>query len=52
MEDLSGLGISASINSESTPQVCNHIGVTANSSFCNRTDCLSYGKWYCPFTGW
>ncbi|UTB31889.1 MAG: hypothetical protein NKF70_10290 [Methanobacterium sp. ERen5] len=52
MEDLSGLGKSASINSESTPTVCSRVGVTANSAICDKTDCPSYGKWYCPFTGW
>lgn len=26
--------------------------VTTNSVLCDRTDCPSYGKWYCPFTGW
>ena len=24
----------------------------ASSLFCDRTDCPSYGKWWCPFTGW
>lgn len=30
----------------------NPAGVTANNAICNRTDCPSYGKWWCPFTGW
>lgn len=52
MEDLSGLGKSATISSDSTPQVCSRVGATANSAICDRTDCPSYGKWWCPFTGW
>jgi len=27
-------------------------GVMATNALCDRTDCPSYGKWYCPFTGW
>jgi len=27
-------------------------GAETSSVWCNRTDCPSYGKWYCPFTGW
>jgi len=26
--------------------------VTTESALCDRTDCPSYGKWWCPFTGW
>jgi len=33
------------------------VGISSNSgvttsALCNRTDCPSYGKWWCPFTGW
>jgi hypothetical protein len=55
MEDLSGLGKSANIESESTPKACSMpagSSAQANSALCSRTDCPSYGKWYCPFTGW
>jgi len=27
-------------------------GVAVTSALCDRTDCPSYGKWWCPFTGW
>lgn len=27
-------------------------GVIVSNWACDRTDCPSYGKWYCPFTGW
>lgn len=27
-------------------------GLAAKNVFCNRTECPSYGKWWCPFTGW
>lgn len=27
-------------------------GVVATNAVCDRTDCPSYGKWWCPFTGW
>jgi hypothetical protein len=27
-------------------------GSLAASTWCSRTDCPSYGKWWCPFTGW
>ena len=26
-------------------------GILTND-WCDRTDCGSYGKWWCPFTGW
>ncbi|UAL08190.1 MAG: hypothetical protein KRP56_02785 [Candidatus Methanogranum gryphiswaldense] len=26
--------------------------VGVSSALCDRTDCPSYGKWWCPFTGW
>ncbi len=26
--------------------------VSTASALCDRTDCPSYGKWWCPFTGW
>nr|WP_321352669.1 hypothetical protein [uncultured Methanoregula sp.] len=28
------------------------LNAAASSWACNRTDCPSYGKWWCPFTGW
>jgi hypothetical protein len=53
MEDLSGLGKSVSINSESTPKACSMSAASsAQNALCDKTDCPSYGKWYCPFTGW
>jgi hypothetical protein len=55
MQDLSGIGKSANINSESTPKACSMpVGSSAQAAnwACDRTDCPSYGKWYCPFTGW
>lgn len=27
-------------------------GIATTNAICNRTDCPSYGKWWCPFTGW
>jgi hypothetical protein len=27
-------------------------GAGVTNALCDRTDCPSYGKWYCPFTGW
>jgi len=27
-------------------------GAVVTSALCDRTDCPSYGKWWCPFTGW
>jgi hypothetical protein len=27
-------------------------GIVTTSALCDRTDCPSYGKWWCPFTGW
>jgi hypothetical protein len=27
-------------------------GAMVTNALCDRTDCPSYGKWYCPFTGW
>ena len=49
MEDLSGLGKSASINSESAPKVCSRSNeISTQNALCDRTDCPSYGKWYCP----
>jgi len=27
-------------------------GAVVTNALCDRTDCPSYGKWYCPFTGW
>ena len=27
-------------------------GMASTSALCDRTDCPSYGKWWCPFTGW
>jgi hypothetical protein len=27
-------------------------GAVVTNAWCDRTDCPSYGKWWCPFTGW
>jgi hypothetical protein len=54
MQDLSGIGKSVNMGSENTPKACSMpVGSSAsNNALCDRTDCPSYGKWYCPFTGW
>ena len=54
MTDLSGIGKSMNIESGSTSIECT---MTANneiktSSVCDMVNCSSYGKWWCPFTGW
>ncbi|MGZ7095758.1 MAG: hypothetical protein ACXVHS_09370 [Methanobacterium sp.] len=43
------------VNVKSVPVDCkmNANGeYTVMNSVCNRVDCPSYGKWWCPFTGW
>lgn len=27
-------------------------GIGTTFVWCNRTDCPSYGKWWCAYTGW
>ena len=54
MGDLSGIGKSMNIESGSTSLGCT---VTTNSeanpnSICHQIYCPSYGKWWCPFSGW
>jgi hypothetical protein len=53
MEDLLGMG---KVEGKSVPVDCKMhavpTGFTASNAFCDRTDCPSYGKWWCPFTGW
>ncbi|MGB7968005.1 MAG: hypothetical protein WCF28_00380 [Methanobacterium sp.] len=54
MADLSGIGKSMNIESGSKSLECT---MTTNnqattSLLCDRIDCSSYGKWWCPFTGW
>ena len=52
MEDLSGLGKSANIESESTPKACSmSIGSNLHTYgwACDRTDCKAYGN-VCPFS--
>ena len=49
-------GFGMNIEVKSKPAECKMNGdsatATASSALCDRTDCPSYGKWYCPFTGW
>ncbi|MBZ2164439.1 hypothetical protein [Methanobacterium spitsbergense] len=49
-------GFGMNIEVKSRPIDCkmnaNSATNSANSALCDRTDCPSYGKWYCPFTGW
>jgi hypothetical protein len=52
MEDILGMG--QMIKNEGASAVCTKsasAGATT-SALCDRIDCPSYGKWYCPFTGW
>lgn len=53
MEDIFGLKvIDTSKGSATTSCMAAGNGASANNAICNRTDCPSYGKWWCPFTGW
>jgi len=53
MENIFGMG---KIEGKSVPVTCKmhalSAGVAASNALCDRTDCPSYGKWWCPFTGW
>ena len=53
MDDIFGLG---KVEGKSVPVDCKmhavSAGFAASSALCDRTDCPSYGKWWCPFTGW
>lgn len=54
MGDLSGIGKSMNIESGSNSLQCT---MTANNQaqtnkLCDQVDCPSYGKWWCPFSGW
>nr|WP_319373876.1 hypothetical protein [uncultured Methanobacterium sp.] len=52
MDELFGIG---NIKSETRPVNCKITGTTdvaTTGALCDRTDCPSYGKWWCPFTGW
>jgi len=54
MHDLSGIGKSVNINSEST-MTCSMVASSNSQGSvwkCQVTDCPHYGKWYCPFSGW
>jgi len=53
MENTFGLN-TMDVNKGSSASCCMAAGsaVSANSTWCDRTDCPSYGKWWCPFTGW
>jgi hypothetical protein len=51
MEDILGMG--QMIKSDGASAVCTKsASAGATSVLCDRTDCPSYGKWWCPFTGW
>ncbi len=54
MGELSGIGKSMNIEIGSNSLECT---MTTNSQaqmnkICNQIDCPSYGKWWCPFSGW
>ena len=54
MSDLSGIGKTMNIESRSTSLGCTmttHSQATT-SSLCDKVDCPSYGKWWCPLTSW
>jgi hypothetical protein len=46
------------VEGKSIPVDCKMHAISAgfaastSSALCDRTDCQSYGKWWCPFTGW
>lgn len=53
MEDSLGMGNTANIKGESRPLGCQNSATSNMDSSgwaCNRVDCPSYGKWYCPFS--
>ena len=53
MADLSGIGKSVNMESGSTSGCTMTTNSQATTSgLCDRVDCSSYGKWWCPFTGW
>jgi hypothetical protein len=55
MDDLSGIGKSMNLKSDSTSLRCIMAWVSAAKSpvwKCDLVDCPFYGKWYCPFSGW
>jgi len=48
-------GFGMKIENKNVPIDCKMqtgVTTTATNALCDRTDCPSYGKWYCPFTGW
>ncbi len=52
MEDMLGFGKMVEFKSENVPAGCLKSGsaVATTGWACDRTDCPSYGKWYCPFS--
>ena len=46
------IGNTGNINEASVVCTKQADGVASTSAFCDRTDCPSYGKWWCAFTGW
>jgi hypothetical protein len=54
MEDLSGIGKSVNMESGSTAVDCTMAtnSEAKTNALCDSVDCPSYGKWWCPFSGW
>jgi hypothetical protein len=53
MDDIIGIGKTIDVKTGSTPLDCkiqSSNGAVTEGWACNRTDCESYGKWYCPFS--
>ena len=53
MEDAIGMGNSLNLKSDSKSLGCKmseqSVG-TVNGWACDKVNCPSYGKWYCPFS--
>jgi hypothetical protein len=51
MEYLIGIGKTSNIQSGSASG-CTMMNNEVKKGWCDQVDCSSYGKWWCPFTGW
>jgi hypothetical protein len=53
MADLSGIGKTMNVESGSTSLGCTMTNSQiASDPVCSKMNCSSYGRWWCPVTGW